>query len=88
MLRDPDPLPLIVSIIIFIVLAVVMVVQCNDEKDEQRLWEVFRVEHNCKVVGYVKGATDTGLTSGGNVAFVSRPDMKTWLCDDGKTYTR
>ena len=64
--------------------------------EEQRRWTEFKVTHNCKVVGKMRGSTNAGvgvgLTGSGNIGTVvtttSSPSMTGWLCDDGITYWR
>lgn len=63
---------------------------------EQKEWEKFYVEHNCKKVGHMRGdtqiGTGVGVTANGNVGTVitttSTPDKDGYACDDGVTYWR
>ncbi len=52
---------------------------CTDKE-----WEAFKVAHKCHVVGHTKGGTVMSTRG----SFVFLPDMTSWLCDDGVTYTR
>lgn len=59
---------------------------------EQRRWEQFKTDHNCKLVGVVESDAmpGYGLTSDGKIAFTisQTPKKEGWLCDDGITYWR
>ena len=64
--------------------------------EEQKEWEAFSVAHECKVVGRMRGSTQTGvgygMTSNGKfgtvVTTTSTPDKTGYLCNDGVTYWR
>ncbi len=71
----------------FVVL-VIIVVAIFAAIHESNEWEKFKVDHKCKVVGYVKGGSNYGVTSSGKSAVVFESDKTSWLCDDGITYTR
>jgi hypothetical protein len=57
-----------------------------------REWNAFKFDHNCKVVGKMRGDVVTTIapTTGGGVAIgvASIPAKTGWLCDDGITYWR
>lgn len=59
---------------------------------ENKAWQKFKVEHNCKVVAKTSPTTGTGIgmTTNGNVATVvtTSPGKTGWECDDGVTYWR
>ena len=63
---------------------------------EQSEWESFAAEHDCKVVGRMKGdvgvGVGTGIMSNGQIGtgtvVTSTPDKTAYLCDDGVTYWR
>lgn len=58
--------------------------------EEQKQWEAFLVEHNCKVVAKVDGDIFNTIafdTKGNPVIGIgSTPGKTGWLCDDGITY--
>ncbi len=64
--------------------------------EDSRKWEEFSAAHNCKKVGEMKGAVQTGVgygvtgngTMGTIVTTTVEPDTTGWLCDDGVTYWR
>lgn len=60
--------------------------------EEDRKWDAFKVEHNCKVVAKINGDVFNtfGTDAKGNmtVGVGSTPDKNGWLCDDGITYYR
>jgi hypothetical protein len=55
---------------------------------EQRQWEQFMQEHNCKVVAKMSSTFGTGFSTSGNVTTVVVNGKTSYLCDDGVTYTR
>lgn len=63
---------------------------------EQREWEVFASAHECKIVGRMRGDTQTGIgvgiTPNGQMGTVvttsSTPDKTGYACNDGVTYWR
>jgi len=73
-------------ILALIVLVVVLAVQ------EQRRWDEFASDHNCRVVGRERGSTKIGygMATNGTMGTVvtSTPSKTGWLCDDGVTYWR
>lgn len=64
--------------------------------EEQREWDAFAADHQCKVVGRMSGSTQTdigyGVTANGQfgtvVTTTSTPSKTGYLCDDGVTYWR
>lgn len=64
--------------------------------EEGRRWDVFKTEHNCKVVQHVRGdvvvGTGVGVMPNGQFGMVTTtsttPDKTAWACDDGVTYWR
>lgn len=72
----------VISLIFFITLSV----------EESKKWELFKVEHNCKIVAHIDGSMHTGIAPimGGNggvgIVISSTPSKDGWLCDDGITY--
>jgi len=63
---------------------------------EEREWQSFKIEYECKVVARVKGHVNTGVgygvTGSGHAGTIvttsTTPDKTSWLCTDGITYTR
>jgi Trk-type K+ transport system membrane component len=55
---------------------------------EQRQWEQFVQDHNCKVVAKMSSTFGTGFSTSGNVTTVVVNGKTSYLCDDGVTYTR
>ena len=60
--------------------------------ENERKWEQFKVDHQCKVVAHIRGDVfnTVGFDGSGNVSvgIGSTPDKTGWLCDDGMTYYR
>ena len=56
----------------------------RDEKN----WEQFVQDHNCKVVAKMSPTLGTGFSTSGNVTTVVVNGKTSYLCDDGVTYTR
>lgn len=50
-------------------------------------WKAFADQHNCKVVKETSGATQWRLV-GKTLVPIKGPPTTTYLCDDGKKYTR
>jgi hypothetical protein len=50
-------------------------------------WEAFVDQHNCEVVKEAPGAT-TWLFVGGVMVPITNPPTATYLCENGKKYTR
>ncbi len=82
-------------IVIFILLIVVLVpVSIYYSIQEQKAWNVFSIEQNCKIVGKKKAQTSTGvapiISGQGGIAIVvsTIPAQTGWFCDDGITYWR
>jgi len=61
---------------------------------EEAAWELFAVEHECRIVAHKQGETNIGVGptfgSGGGTTIIttSSSDQSAWLCDDGITYWR
>jgi len=61
---------------------------------EGQKWEMFKAEHNCRVVAKVSGEMFTGVApvvggeGGVGIIISSTPSKTGWLCDDGVTYYR
>jgi hypothetical protein len=59
---------------------------------EQEKWDIFKAEHQCKIVSRMEGDvfTTTGISSSGKmVTSVGRTSDKTaYKCNDGATYWR
>jgi len=57
-----------------------------------RAWALFKIEHNCRIVGKMSGdvITSFGPVTGGGVAMSvgATPGKTGWQCDDGMTYWR
>lgn len=51
-------------------------------------FRAFAKEHNCKVVGKVKGGIATGIGSNGTLTTFVEDDKTGYACDDGITYWR
>lgn len=80
-----------------IVIAVVVIVLCAPILvyamiKEQEKWDIFKAEHQCKIVSHMDGDvfTTTGINSSGKmVTSVGRTSDKTaYKCNDGVTYWR
>ncbi len=59
--------------------------------EEQKQWEAFAAEHDCRVVSVVPGVTTmTAMMVGKSLVLVpqTHPDRTTYLCNDERTYTR
>lgn len=77
-----------------VVVFLVLFVWATIEEAEQ--WAHFAAAHDCKVVGRMKGTTDTGVGFGmmanGQMGTVitttSTPSKTGFLCNDGVTYWR
>lgn len=76
----------IICIVFFAVIALVVLAVA-----EERTWQRFKEAHACKLVAQTRGKTVMtshyveGKYASGS-AYV--PGEKTWLCDDGVSYTR
>lgn len=77
---------------IWILLLCAAIVFLGQKKKEE--WELFKEEHDCKVVGKMDGEFDSGIgmtvNADGNIeptlVMESSPNKTGWLCDDGITY--
>ena len=82
----------ILGIIVLLILMIPVTIYSSIKDYEQ--WEIFKVEHNCKIVGRERGNISTGVSpiigsnGGVGVIVVSSPDKTGWKCDDGITYWR
>lgn len=80
------PSLLVTGLIASVVLSVQIIIEDN------RAWEQFALENNCKVVSHTEGETFTtfGVSKSGNtVVSTGFTEAKEgWLCDDGVTYYR
>lgn len=59
--------------------------------EEQKQWEAFAAEHQCRVVAVAPGVTTMiPVVAGGTTVLVPQtiPSRTTYHCDDGKNYTR
>lgn len=56
---------------------------------EQKKWEQFKVEHECREAGYIDGDEHTGFGVGSNgdvtVITTTTPRKTRWVCDGGDT---
>lgn len=74
-----------------IVVVALLVLLIKSSIEDERAWEQYRLTHNCRVVGTVKGSTITMTTidTKGNpsISFIQQPDKTTYECqqDDGET---
>lgn len=63
---------------------------------EDKEWQIFAQQHNCKITSKISGSTNigtaTGIMSNGKVGFgtvvTTSPDKVCYTCDDGVTYCR
>ena len=58
---------------------------------EQKEWEAFSAEHDCRVVSVVLGPTILmPMTVGKSIVLMpqKQPDRATYLCNDERTYVR
>lgn len=77
--------PMVICTIGIIAIIIGMVyLAIQDEKQ----WQQFKVDHNCKIVGESQSSGSYGLSSSGKMIWMTNPGSKTWLCDDGIQYTR
>lgn len=64
--------------------------------EDEKQWQQFVIDNNCKVIEHIRGATSTGFVSGyagpsgsaGGVVTTIEPDRTVYQCDDGIKYTR
>ena len=49
-------------------------------------WDIYKVEHHCKVTQKKDGDSGVGITTNGSVVMTSTSSQTGWLCDDGITY--
>lgn len=70
-----------------LVVALIFVAVEND-----RQWQAFKAEHNCKAVAHIKGDVFNTVGVGVNGKMVvgvgTTPSKTGWKCDDGMTYFR
>lgn len=74
----------LIYILVGVLVIAAIIISIQEEKD----WNKFKVEHNCKVTGVVDGHWAFGMTSNGNAGDVFIPGSKTYMCDDGISYTK
>lgn len=59
---------------------------------EERQWNRFVEENNCKVIERLAGSVDLGITAAAkertNTVVLNTPSTIAYLCDDGITYWR
>lgn len=55
--------------------------------EEERRWQEYAAEH-CKLKAHRKGRSFTTIGTDGNSHVTFESDQRTWVCDDGKEYTR
>jgi len=81
---------LVVGIIITITLVLVGVLLTEHRANE--LWQAFKVDHECEIVGREKSRTflSTNYSSTGSTStsIHTIPARTLWLCDDGITYRK
>lgn len=82
---------LILIIICIVLIPLTMIASAENNKK----WELFKAERNCKIVSQKEGYTDISptpvFTGKGMVMGIttnSTPSQTGWLCDDGITYFR
>lgn len=77
---------------IFVLFLIVMGFGIYAEVQEQRRWEAFSINHDCKLIGHMRGDMTTGFGVAANGQMVTTinvtPDKKGYACDDGKQYWR
>ena len=85
-----------IATLIALALGVLLVAAIKGSIEERKQWEVFKIEHECRVVGRKQAQTSVGT------ATVVRPDggvsvapvttftagQTAWECNDGVTYWR
>ncbi|TIM24834.1 MAG: hypothetical protein E5Y74_00105 [Mesorhizobium sp.] len=75
-----------------IIIAILFILVAFGAVYEQLEWGDFKKEHNCVVVGKMKGSLSTGVgvSSSGSAVIVtsSESDKTGYRCDDGVTYWR
>jgi hypothetical protein len=78
--------------VIVVLLGGIVWIGIDGSRRDQEEWDRFSVAHQCKVVGRIKGQTQTVITSGVNgqmqVGVVGGKRQTSYLCNDGVTYTR
>lgn len=55
---------------------------------EQRSWDEFSVNHDCKIVSKESASTAFSTSTDGNMTTVVIPGKTGWACNDGVTYFR
>lgn len=84
----------VLAILIFLFLLIPLTIYLAIK--EQKKWDAFSIEHNCRVVGKITGSSQTGfgvgITANGQIGTIittsSIPQKTGWLCDNGITYWR
>lgn len=60
--------------------------------EEERIWQEFKVDHQCRIVGKTEGHTaiGSGVDGKGNAVVMTHfiSGQTGWFCDDGVTYWR
>lgn len=85
-----DWLVIFLSIAIVFLLVIYIIASIENEKE----WQAFKADHDCRVVERSDGDIHTGVGVVSNVngqpgtvvTVSSTPDKEAWLCDDGITY--
>lgn len=71
------------TIVVFILAFSVWAI--NEDNNE---FKAFAKEHECKVVGKIRGGVATGIGSNGTLTTFVEDDKTGYLCNDGVTYWR
>lgn len=73
---------------VYALAALVLVVTLGATYIEQKEWDQFVIDRNCKVVSRDTGSVSfvSGGNNGGGTIY--QPGKTGWLCDDGVTYFR
>ena len=85
-------IPLVIVVGLFALLAAVVTASVENQKQ----WDIFKVEHKCvvseKMQGSVSYSTSMGFDSKGNTILIpttaTAPHKTAYKCDDGVTYWR
>lgn len=75
------------SVLVIIVIISIPFMIRSIAQAEQR-WQIFKHEHNCKIVAHNRTPTTVGVGTDGQTVIITGTTTTSYLCDDGITYTR
>jgi len=80
------------EIIFIVAILVILVFAVIGAYHEQKEWQQFAIDYNCRPVKHIKGKTSVahgyGHKGGYTPIVISEPDQTCYLCDDGQEYCR